>query len=204
MNANIFIFFWSTLHWACISLVFVHNLLCFWTNKLSKWSEPYWSSWFLFNPLLPPGFKRVHDVPCSANEWGYTCMFLCPASLRDQRVPSGWERLTLIFPRHSQSCGDKPFIRLLTLAMQRPRPWVSDGPLSYNRLVIVYRHLQTIRMLKFGLRRYQTHSYVKPRGVCLSWAVARYNFHHFFLARLYGNTKGIRMAKGADQRQNLS
>lgn len=89
-------------------------------------------------------------------------------------------------------------------AHQQPRPWVSDGSLPYNHLVILYRHLQAIRMAKFGLRRYQTHSYVKPRGVCLLWAVARYNFHHFFLARLYGNTKGIRMAKGADQRQNLS
>lgn len=59
-------------------------------------------------------------------------------------------------------------------AHQQPRLWVSGGSLPYNHLVILYRHLQAIQMAKFGLRRYQTHSYVKPRGVCLLWAVARF------------------------------
>lgn len=161
--------FWGALHWACNSLVFVHNLLCFCTNKLPQQSEPYWSSCFLFNPLLPRAFKRVHVASCGANEWGpkssVPSLFVAP------RVPSGWECLVvscLSSPGTRRHVGTNlssvfsPWQR--DQARQQPRPWVSNGPLSYNHLVILYRHLQTIRMVKFGLRRYQKHSYVKLRG----------------------------------------
>ncbi len=162
--------FLGDLRWACNSLMFVHKLLCFCTNKLAQQSELYWSSCFLFNPFLPRAFKRVHVAPCGANEWG-TPAFLCPKSLRAPCVPSGWECLIV-------SCLSSPGTRhhlgknlssvfspwQCDQARQQPRPWVSNGPLAYNHLVILYHHLQTIRIVKFGLWRYQKHSYIKLRG----------------------------------------
>lgn len=206
MNANIFFGVLCIRHGSCLSLF----IICFASEQTSCLNEA--------DRIDLPGF---FSIPCSHEASKECTMFhvvlMNGATPARSSVPCLF--LTSVFLQaenisHLSSPGTRRHVganlsSVFSLwqcshAHQQPRPWVSDGPLPYNHLVILYRHLQAIRMGKFGLRRDQPHSYVKPRGFWLLWAVARYNFHHFLLARLYGNTKGIGMAEGVDQRQKLS
>lgn len=150
MYANIFF----GVHWACLLIIFFASVQTSCLNEVNRIDlhaffsiprshEPS-KECTLFHVVLMNGlYLRVALSHAQCVPPG--CLVVSRLSSPGTRRHVGTNLSSVFLPDH---------------ARQQPRPWVSNGPLSYNHLVILYRHLQA----KFGLRRYQTRSYVKPRG----------------------------------------